>query len=310
MRGTNIIIRDSGSLQHMQSPTPGALNIDHVAHFVPQREACHEALIRLGFSPTPFSLQQHRVAPDAPLAPVGTGNHCVMLEHGYLEFLVPMAETDVATQLRRAIGRYVGVHSIVFGTADPQADQERLRREGFMPQAPIDLQRPIETSTGQTQTVRFTVVRVPPGAMPEGRIQFCQHHTEALVWQPRWLAHANGAVALAGVFVCTDDPDEACARYGRFTGLPVRAAAQGGRMLQTQRGWVTFYDPAQLLQRLGAVPPAVPAIAGCELHSRDLGLTQRLLASRGFALRSLDAGRIALTAPPAIGAELVFAASP
>ena len=55
----------------MQSPTPGALNIDHVAHFVPQREACHEALIRLGFSPTPFSLQQHRVAPDAPLAPVG-----------------------------------------------------------------------------------------------------------------------------------------------------------------------------------------------------------------------------------------------
>lgn len=297
-----------GAGSRMQSPSPGALNIDHVAHFVPEREACHEALTRLGFSPTPFSLQQHRVAADAPLAPVGTGNHCVMLEQGYLEFLVPVAETEVALQLRRYIDRYVGAHSIVFGTADPQADYERLRRAGFAPLPPIDLQRPIETAAG-LQTVRFTVVRVPPEAMPEGRIQFCQHHTEALLWQPRWLAHANGAVALAGVLVCTQDLEEACARYGRFTGLPVHAAGAGVRVLQTERGWIRFYQPAALERELGIRPPAVPAIVGCELHSRDLGLTRRVLESRGLAPRVLAAGRIAVSAPPAIGGELVFSAA-
>lgn len=290
----------------MQSPAPGAHNIDHVAYFVPEREVCHEALIRLGFAPTPFSLQQHRVAPGAPLTPVGTGNHCVMLEQGYLEFLVPVAETEVAMQLRRYIDRYVGVHSIVFGTADPQADHERLRREGFRPQPPIDLQRPIGTAAAGVQTVRFTVVRVAPDAMPEGRIQFCQHHTEALVWQPRWLAHANGAVALAGVLVCTKEPEEAGARYGRFTGLPVRAAGAGLHVLQTERGWIRFYDPAALERELGIQPPAVPAIVGCELVTRDLGRTRRALEARGFSLRVLNGGRIAVSAPPAIGGELVF----
>ena len=33
--------------------------------------------------------------------------------------------------------------------------------------------------------------------MAEGRIQTLTHHTEDAVWQPRWLAHPNGALGLA-----------------------------------------------------------------------------------------------------------------
>jgi hypothetical protein len=290
----------------MQSPSRGALNIDHLAHFVPQRASCREALERLGFNPTPFSFQQHRTQPDAPLTPVGSGNHCVMLRRGYLEFLVPVADTEVAAQLRSAIDRHVGAHSIVFGTADPGADHERLRREGFDPIAPIALQRPIETPDGES-TARFTVVRVPAGRMQEGRIQFCQHHTEPVVWQSRWLEHANGAIALAGVLVCVEDLDEVCARYARFTGLPVKRLAEGVRRLQTERGWIRFYDAASLQNDIGIRPAVTPIIAGCELVSLDLDATRRTLESRGVAVRRLGHA-IAASGPEAIGGEFIFAA--
>ena len=289
----------------MQTPRPGALNVDHVAHFVPEQHACREALVRLGFTPTPFSLQQHRTDPGAPLRPVGTGNHCVMLHSGYLEFLVPVAESEVAQQLQRAIRRYVGPHSIVFGTANAAADHQRLTREGFAPLPPIDLQRPIETPEGE-RTVRFTVVRVPPGTMAEGRIQFCHHHSEPLLWQPRWLEHRNGATGLAGVIVCVADVDEAAARYARFTGIAVERPGARVRVLRTERGWIRFCDADALAADLGVRPAVLPMIAGCEITVRDLDAARRVLEEAALPLRRLEGERIAVTGPPAIGGEFVF----
>src|SRR5215469_1291336 len=93
-----------------QVPATGQLFIDHVAHFVPDSAAATQALGQLGFTVTPFSAQSHRPTPDAPLTPAGTGNVCVMLRRGYLEFLTPTADTPMAGQLRQAIARYVGIH--------------------------------------------------------------------------------------------------------------------------------------------------------------------------------------------------------
>ena len=50
-----------------QVPDPGELNVDHVAHFVPDMDNASRELERLGFSATPFSVQSHRVEPDGPL---------------------------------------------------------------------------------------------------------------------------------------------------------------------------------------------------------------------------------------------------
>ena len=43
-------------------------------------------------------------------------------------------------------------------------------------------------------------------AMPEGRIQFVQHHTPEFVWRPAFLGHTNNVVKLACVFAVADDP--------------------------------------------------------------------------------------------------------
>ena len=199
-----------------QAPKPGKLTLDHIAHFVPHMDVAAPALEKLGFTLTPFSAQSHRLEPGGPLLPAGTGNRCIMLKRGYLECLAPTGDTPVANQLRTAIQRYVGVHSIIFGTGAADADHARLAREGFSPLEPIALQRQLMTQDGE-HTARFTVVRVAPGTMPEGRIQYCQHHTPEFVWQPQWVQHANRATALTAVILCMDDPAEAAARYGRFT---------------------------------------------------------------------------------------------
>ena len=227
---------------------------------------------------TPFSAQSHRIAPDAPLVPAGTGNRCVMLQHGYLEFLTPTHDTPNAEALRAAMRRYTGVHLIAFGAEAPEADYQRLAAGGFAPLSPVALQRQVGTQSGEA-TARFTVVRVPPAAMGEGRIQFCRHHTRDVVWQPRWLTHANHATGLAGVLLCVADPAEAARRYARCTGLPVQPASRNNEAwrLDTARGYLLFVSPALLQQTLGVAAPALPWIAGCIIDSDDMAATRAVV---------------------------------
>jgi len=279
------------------------MDLDHVAHFVPDSAAAGAALERLGFTLTPFSAQSHRLTPGGPLVPAGTGNRCVMLDAGYIEFLTPTDATPVAEQLRAAIARYVGVHLIAFGSAAPEADHARLDAAGFEPLAPVALQRPISTESGE-DIARFTVVRVPPGTMAEGRIQFCQHHTPDLVWQKRWLEHRNAASGLAAVVVCVADPPEAAQRYSRFTGLAPNGAGNEWR-IETARGGVIFTDAGTLARALGIDAPALPWIAGYVLEANDIARARNAIQASGFDSKNLGE-RIMVVLPPELGGVILF----
>jgi hypothetical protein len=287
-----------------QIPEHGELNLDHVAHFVPDPEAARKALERLGFTVTPFSEQQHRTEAGGPLVPAGTGNRCVMFRRGYVEFLSPVADTPLAAQLNAAIARYVGVHLVAFGSRNPDGDHARLAAQQFNPLHPVALQRQIGTPEGE-DTARFTVVRVPPGTMPEGRIQFCCHHTPQLVWQNRWLTHRNRAVGLRSVILCVEDPDATVERYRRFTGLPAEREPRGWR-LTTARGSVWIWAPEATEQALNVRPPALPWIAGYVLLSADLKETRRVLHDAKLAAQSFDERALAVSAPPELGGVVIF----
>ena len=242
-----------------QRPERGQLVLDHIAHWVPDPAAAAAALADLGFCVTPFSAQS---VGDPPI-PAGTGNHCVMLEGGYLEFLAPIADTPNAATLRAGIARYTGVHLIAFGTVDPAGDQARLQANGFAPLEPVALRRPIETPDGFREA-RFTVVRTKPGVMEEGRVQFVEQHTPEHLWQARWLRHKNGATRLKRVEICVADPHAAVLRYAAYTGLaPIRIDDAPG--LATARGTLVFRDPSATERRLGVAPPGLPWIAGYAL---------------------------------------------
>ncbi len=286
------------------APPAGKLNIDHIAHFVPHIDAAGAALTQAGFTLTPFSEQSHRLEPGGPLTPAGAGNRCVMLREGYLEFLTPTGDTAIAHQLRSAIQRYTGVHLIALGTMTPEADHARLARQGFNPLPPVALQREIGTDNG-TDTARFTVVRVPPGTMAEGRIQFCQQHTPPLLWQARWLSHANHARGLAAVILCVADPQEAAQRYARFLGLLAQVTGHQWR-IDTQRGALLFVTPDAIKQQFNITAPALPWIAGYVLTSDQLANTRKVLAAAQCDVRDTASGDVLLQWPAEVGGLILF----
>src|SRR6266700_646288 len=178
-----------------QLPLGEEIFLDHVGHFVPDREAASHAFVRCGFAPTPVSVQ---VNPGGTLT--GTGNVCAMLPRGYIEVLFKTAATPLATELDLSMARYRGVHLAAFAVADAGKAHARLGATGFALRPLVNMQRPVDTETGPA-TAAFSVARVERGAMAEGRIQILTHQTEDAVWQKRWLAHPNGARALASVVV-------------------------------------------------------------------------------------------------------------
>jgi glyoxalase-like protein len=293
----------SASAGPSQLPPAGQLTLDHIAHFIPDVHEAAAVLERLGFTVTPFSAQVHRVTPGGPLVPAGTGNRCVMFERGYLEFLTPTAATPVADQLRSAMARYVGAHLVAFGTAAPNIDHSRLAKHGFAPLAPVALQREIETQSGMA-TARFTVVRVPPGTMAEGRIQFCQHHTPELLWQPRWLSHRNGVRALSGVVLCVADLNEAAARYARYTGLTPHMARRAWSV-ETAYGYLlcTTTDALREYWRLDV--PAVPWIGGALLTTTDMRAADDGARNAGCVTRNMGP-RLLVSLPAALGGFFIY----
>jgi hypothetical protein len=291
-----------------QVPRRGQAVLDHVGLFVPDMHAAAAALERWGFIVTPFSVQSHALGPGEPVVPAGTANRMAMLGRGYLEMLTPIDYTPIAAQLRNAIARHTGMHLIAFGSGDADADHAHLARSGFAPVPVVRLQRSIEVAGGQ-DTARFGVVRVPPGTMAEGRVQYCQHLTAHLVWQARWLDHPNRVDGLSDALLCVDDPDEAAARFARFVGRIATPLGRGGRLLTLERGRLAFFTRDELTRRMPRVAvPELPFMAAVAMSSRDLPATRAWLNESECAFQDSSDGAITLHAPAALGVTLAITA--
>ena len=277
-----------------QIPPPGSLFIDHLSHFVPDLGAAARMLEALGFAVTPESAQQTQ---DGP---AGTSNVCAMLEHGYLEFLAPTADTPNARRLRSTMQRYPGVHLCCFGTPDAGSEQRRLGEHGFAPQPLVHLSREVQ----EGMKAEFKVVRAAPEKMPEGRIQFVQHFTPEAIWQLRYLKHANGVTRLACVFVVAEEPVEAAARWAHFAALLPRpagafvhlAASRGHVLVGRWESWTALLGEA----------PAPPALAGYALECRDPAQLLSRCRLLGLPLRIIRDDLYAVALPEALGGSWIF----
>ncbi len=288
-----------------QVPPPGTISLDHVAHWVPAIDAASARMEQLGFALTPYSSQRLPPKPGEPSQPAGTGNRCIMLRRGYIEVLTvePGAETPNAKSLRDGMARYVGLHIVCFGAADPASVQARLDHEGFNPPPAVALSRMIGTVDGE-KLARFSVVRAAPGAMAEGRVQYCCHHTPELLWQNRWIDHPNGAVALDSVIILVTDLAEATARYRRFTGVTPVTRDDGSVLFQFDHGAVLLGGPDTPLT--GTPPKTLPFVAAYGVKVRDLEATAALLAKNGVAADASVPGVLSVEGGPDLGGTVVF----
>ncbi len=297
-----MMIADSASHQR---PPAGGLVLDHIAHFVPDMAASERDLKRLGFTLTPLSHQMHRTGPGTPLVSAGTANRTAMLPRGYLEFLTTTGDTANAARLKTAMARYTGVHLVCFGTGQSDKVHARLVERGFEPPPIVSLQREIETEDGGKATARFSVTRAAPDKMPEGRIQFVEHHTPQLIWQGRWLSHANGMHSLAAIVIAVPDIDEATTRWRHLTGRAFRATGDL-RVIVTDRGQAILGSAGAIEKHFGAKPPTLPWIAGPVLGVPNLRATEAFLRKANAQILRETAGRIVIAAPASLGGILAF----
>lgn len=286
-----------------QLPTSNQIFLDHVGHFVGSAEAASRALARAGFTPTPPSIQLNP-DPSGGTSPTGTGNVTAMFERGYVEVLFKTADTALGREFDTALAHYPGIHLAAFAVADAQSAHERLAADGFRVRPLAKMQRPVETEAGDN-VAAFTIARVEPGVMPEGRIQMLTHHTEVAVWRPRWLSHPNSASGLIDVVIAVADVAEAAARFARFTrrtALPW----SGGAMLQLDRGRVVLITKSALGELTPDLAiPALPFMAGDAVGVRSLAAAQAALTSGQIEWRAFSQGVIARF-PAALGGGVWF----
>lgn len=287
-----------------QTPPGEAVFLDHVGWFVADLDAAAATLNRLGFAVSPENVHMNR-ASDGSQAPSGTVNRLATPAIGYLEFLGARGDTPLARQHAAQLARYEGLHLMAFSSADVPAEAARLAREGFRPLEPIDMRRDVATADGPREA-RFSVLRVPPGVMAEGRVQWCAHFTPDLVWRAGLTDHANGALALSGALWLVADLDEALDRYSRFLRKPARRLAVGVGDIALERGALVFATPDAAPALLpGVAAPSLPYGAGVGVSVRDLAATAAMLAASGVAFA--QAGhRLILPPTEALGAWLIF----
>ena len=262
-----------------QLPGADEIFLDHVGHFVADAKGASEALARAGFTPTPISIQRN---PDG--SPTGTGNVCAMLRRGYVECLFKTADTPLSQELDAAVARQAGVHLAAFAVADSAAAHARLAAAGFRMRPLAKLARLVPTATAQA-TAAFTVARVEPGEMAEGRIQLLTHHSEEAVWQERWLEHPNGAFALSRLVIAVVDVTEAAARFARFTGRVAMASASG-MSVALDRGTIDLVTAGAFSDAFPEVAiPSLPFIGAYEVVVNSLSPADAILRGSGFQIR-------------------------
>jgi len=289
----------TASASRRQLPHGDEIFLDHVGHFVRDAQAASRALRRAGFAPTPISIQADKEPSTGRLVPTGLGNVTAMFARGYMEVLFKNSETPLAGELAAALAQRAGLHLAAFSVVDAPAARERLADVGFPVRDLVRMQRPVETENGPG-IAAFTIARVTPSAMPEGRIQILTHHTEATVWQPRWLSHPNSTCDLIDVVIAVGDVEEAAQRFARFTGRPA-TFTPGGALIRLDRGGIYLLSDDRATEKLPEVPvTSLPFMVGYALGVQSLAAAESAINGADLAWRAFEDGIVA-TFPAELG---------
>lgn len=295
--------------------TATAIALDHVGvcnRDLAPMAAAYEAL---GFTLTPIAQQSGRRTPTSEVERFATGNRCAFLQHGYIELLAILEPGLFDNKLGEFLARYEGLHILAMAMDDAEANLARMRRAGIEIPGIAHLERPVDKPDGP----RAQFQRLPFPDAPEGRLQLIRHLTPELVWQDRWMTHANAAVALEELILVSAEPAETAARLSRLTGLVLEPGKVAGYTLRFPGGAgvagpraplmetrVQIHPPEALGEVLpGVAIPDLPFLAGFLVRTSDGNAAiSRLLGDRAVPL---PGGRLMVPPALAAGAAVVFA---
>jgi len=263
------------------------LELDHTGVAVRNLDVGQETYERLGFTLTERSFHSGSRTAGSPVEKWGSGNHCAMFEHGYLE-IIGITDPNLYSSTKDYLTRYEGLHIIAIGSGDADKSYPILngRYEGITPAANLQRDAPFGPNNQETRLAAFRNIHVDRENFPEAKLIFIDHLTRDVLWQPHLMNHPNGAIALAEVALCVEDLDETCNRLSQLFAQQPKEVMPGGKVFNLSRGNVYIITKTRLKEWVGVTPPAMPYVAGFGVAVKDLNATRDFLVARNISSKN------------------------
>lgn len=266
-------------------PVPASL--DHLGAIVNDLAAGAARWERLGFLLTPVSRQRGRMPDRDDEGPWASANRCAILQRGYLE-LIGVVEPALFNPWEKFIARFEGLHLLALRVPDADAAFAALAGRTGTLNPPVQRARNLDVD-GIEKTMRFRNIFSRDEAYPEGRYIVLEHQTPEYLWQPRYQAHPNGAIALEAALVCAEDMPAQRKRLETVAG--VQAIEEPGgvpRLSPPGGGVIELHGAAGFEARYGWRPQALPCFAGVEVRFADRATAAKLMEDNGIPVQRGD----------------------
>ena len=260
------------------------LSLDHAGAIMRDLSAGSKRWERLGFALSPVSRQRGKMPGRDEDGAWATANRCAIFKQGYLE-LIGVVDDTCFNPWTRFLNRFEGLHLLALRVADADAAYAKLAKRAdpstVTLNPPVQRQRKLDVD-GVERTMGFRNIFSKDEHYPEGRYIVLEHQTPEYLWQPRYLSHPNGALALESVFVCADNVP---AQRARLTGIVENPAKEGTdgvlRFSPAGGGAIELHAAAAFHARYAWAPPAEPCFAGVEIRFASRALAAKLMEDNG-----------------------------
>jgi len=141
----------------------------------------------------------------------------------------------------------------------------------------------------------------------EARLQYTEHLTRDVMWQPHRLKHPNGAVNVSRVFLCAPDAFAVAEKLAPMLGVNPSPVRDGEYDLRLSSSDVRIVTPAVWNEwSPGTAPPPLPAPVGLAVGVRSLAETRSYLVERGIAVHDGSKGGIWIDPKDACNTVIYF----
>ncbi len=215
---------------------------------------------------------------------------------------------QTVSRLAAYLGRFEGLHRLVFSTRDAEAVAERLSSAGVPNSGVNTTQRPVETDDGsRVETIRHIEISGGPDGADVEEAILAVAELQSL-HGVHVADHPNGAVDLVDAVLCVG-ADELSAVESRYEAYLDRSAERSGpaRVFKLDGSRLTILADNDLDSVLpGERAPTLPALVGYGVAVRDAAATDDLLRANGFSPAKSAADDLFVPADAALGAAVIF----
>lgn len=261
-----------------------SLRLDHVGLVTPDLEASKEDYEKLGFRLTQESSHKGKVTPEGKVELWGSGNRCAMFQRGYFEILGVTDPERYHEHFRALLDKFHGVQLVALGCDSAETLYEKRRSDVKGLKEPVEIGRdvPVGLEGEATTPGLFRIVHLDESVFPEAELFFIEHRTPDALWQESLLEHPNGVTGLAGVVLCSNEPEATASRFAAATLLGAEDL-EDERRFALDGGWISVVTPERIADLYpDAVLAAVPSIVVVSLTVTDLDATRAFLKANGI----------------------------